>query len=230
MSGHHKNVKLLLGLYLFLVTCGCSALPEYARPRRASINLDQAASTQGITYRQLKRSDFQALSLPRDLSAHEKQIQAHSCIQIRPTRDTRYKIVPNKYDDQTFYFASLGHVGFEAFMVPGCSWWNPHMPKKRAAYVLEHEQIHFAITELAARRLTRQVRKSVNAILVIQPTRKQAFDELSSRIKALINEATNESLKEHTAFDEDTSMAFNPKLQRRWLDKINKMMNATQPK
>lgn len=102
------------------------------------------------------------------------------------------------------------------------------MPKKRTNYVLEHEQIHFAITELAARNLTRQAEGVAGTFLVVQPTWKQAFNEISAKIKSLVKTATDESLKEHTAFDEDTSMIFDPVRQRWWLDRVDKAMRENQ--
>lgn len=225
-----KFIRISLCLLLLFLAIGCATLPEYARPRRAPVNRETVDSSEGFAYRQLKRTDFRALSLPQELSGHEKQIQAHSCIQIRPTKDTKYNVVSNDYRGKTFYFGSIQYIAFEAFMLPSCSWWNPQMAQKRAGYVLEHEQIHFAITELATRRLTRQAQEAINTFLVIQPTRKQAADELTTLIKSLIKTATDESLKEHTAFDEDTSMTFNPKQQRWWLNRINRIMGQVQAK
>ena len=40
----------------------------------------------------------------------------------------------------------------------------------------------------------------------------------------------NAILKEHLAFDEDTSMIFNPKQQRWWLNKVKKAMREDQAK
>ena len=225
-----KSLKISLCFYLFLLVSGCSTLPEYARPRMVPTNQEIVSPSEGFAYRQLKIADFRALSLPQDLGDHEKHIQAHSCIQIRPTKDAKFKVVPNNYHGKTFYYASIQHIAFEALMIPGCSWWNPRMPKKRTDYVLQHEQIHFAITELAACQLTHQVQEIAKTFLVIQPTRKQALDELSTRIKSLIKTATDESLKEHLAFDEDTSMIFNPKQQRWWLNKVKKAMREDQAK
>ena len=53
---------------------------------------------------------------------------------------------------------------------------------------------------------------------------------LATKIKSSIKTATDEFLKEHTAFDEDTSMIFNPKWQRWWLDKVNTAMREYQIK
>lgn len=225
-----KYLKLPLFFHLFLFISGCATLPEYARPRMVPTNQERVSPSEGFAYQQLKIADFRALSLPQELGDHEKHIQAHSCIQIRPTKDAKFKVVPNNYHGKTFYYASIQHIAFEALMIPSCSWWNPRMPKKRTDYVLQHEQIHFAITELAARKLTHQVQEIAKTFLVIQPTRKQALDELSTRIKSLIKAATDESLKEHLAFDEDTSMIFNPKQQRWWLNKVKKAMREDQAK
>ena len=46
------------------------------------------------------------------------------------------------------------------------------------------------------------------------------LSELRAEVTALFKEAMAESLKEHTAFDEDTSMSPNPRQQRWWMDDI----------
>lgn len=117
-----KYLKLPLFFHLFLFIYSCSTLPEYARPRMLPADKETASPSEGFTYRQLEMTDFRALSLPEDLGDHEKHIQAHSCIQIRPTNDTKFKIVPNNYHGKTFYYASIQHIVFESFMIPSCSW------------------------------------------------------------------------------------------------------------
>ncbi len=44
-------------------------------------------------------------------------------------------------------------------MLPERSWWNPGIPAGLRTYVLRHEQINFALTEIAARRLTQESRE-----------------------------------------------------------------------
>ena len=99
------------------------------------------------------------------------------------------------------------------------------IPKKKKAYTLQHEQIHFALTEIAARRLTQKARKLADVLLVIQPTQQGARDELRSKIRALVQTAMDKNLEEHTAFDEDASLFFDPKKQRWWLKRVEEQLH-----
>ena len=114
-------------------------------------------------------------------------------------------------------------------MIPSCSWWNPQIPEEKKAYALQHEQIHFALTEIAARRLTQEAREVASSLLVIQSTLKGARDEISVTIRAMVQAAMDESLREHTAFDEDTSLFFDPKKQRLWLETVEEQLRKTAP-
>ena len=114
-------------------------------------------------------------------------------------------------------------------MIPSCSWWNPRISEKKKEYALQHEQIHFALTEIAARRLTQKTQEVAEVLLVIQPTQKGAKDELRSNIRAMVRTAMEKSLEEHTAFDEDTSLFFDPKKQRWWLKRVEEQLRKTIP-
>ena len=219
-----KDVPLLL-----LLVAGCTTLPEYARPRMVPADTVQKLSSPGITYRPLTIADFQATSLSRTMGTHEGHVNAHSCIRIRPTADTRFSIVPQRFAGTVQYFGSIEHIGFEAVLIPECSWWNPRMPANMHAYVLQHEQIHFAISELAARRATRKARSLARTYLAIGATRQEVLSELQAEVKSLLKEAIRESLKEHTAFDEDASMSPNPRLQRWWYDDVTARLKGGRP-
>jgi hypothetical protein len=217
-----KVIELLkdVPLLLLVLAAGCTTLPEYARPKMVPADTLRNLSSTGFTYRPLTIADFKATDLSRAMGTHQGHVNAHSCIQIRPTADTRFSIVPQHFYGTVQYFGSIAHIGFEALLIPECSWWNPRMPKNMHAYVLQHEQIHFAISELAARRLTAKARRLASTYLVIGATRQEELSELQARVKSLLKEALSESLKEHTAFDEDASMSPNPRQQNWWYREV----------
>ena len=111
-------------------------------------------------------------------------------------------------------------------MIPGCSWWNPQLSKRLISYVLEHEQIHFGIAELTARRLTARIREEIGSRLFINGTYKETQDEFVRAVNGLLEEEKNESLKTHIAFDEDTSIFHDPKRQLWWKEKINSELKS----
>ena len=86
--------------------------------------------------------------------------------------------------------------------------------------MLQHEQIHFALTELAARQLTSDAHKWASDVLVIEPTTKEVLAELARLINDRINAAMKASLKRQAQFDEDTSLFYSPRWQQWWLSTV----------
>jgi hypothetical protein len=95
--------------------------------------------------------------------------------------------------------------------------------------VLQHEQIHFALMELAARKLTHEARALTKKFVAIRTTHKDAQSEILATIEDMIRSASEDSLKEHTAFDQDTSLHFDPEKQRQWLDLVEEQLLRTAP-
>lgn len=184
---------------------------------------------EAFTYRQLRRSDFRSTALPPDRTMHESSINAYTCTRIRPTQDSRYTVNRAQYNDNVFYIGSIQNIGFEAIMIPGCSWWNPALAAVAHSYVLQHEQIHFAIVELTARQLTTKARQSALTFMAIQPNSGAAMAEVNDTVNTWIRAATEESLDMHTAFDEDTSLFHSPKWQHWWKEKINSKLAKFEP-
>ena len=207
-------------MQLFLLLSGCAQLPEYARPHLMEIDNKQEVLKKGITYRQLTVDDFQALELPANIEPHAKNIAAHACCRIRAAKDSKFTITRGYLNQQIHYFGSIKYIVFEAVMFPECSWLNPRVSGKKLEYVLEHEQIHFALMEIAARKLTQEARKEAKTFIAIQSTYENTRKEISAKIRGMLRSANQAALKEHTSFDEDTSLGFNPESQRRWLDWI----------
>ncbi len=224
-----RRWRFVLTVMLLVVVIGCAQLPEYARPRFHMPENPAAASREGFTYRPLTVKDFKAPSLPSYFEQFNHHINAHSCISIRPSRESKARITPALYANRPFYVGSIPEIRFEAIFAPSCSWWNPDSPRKIRAYILEHEQIHFALAEIAARQLTIEAREEMKDFIVINATRQEVKDELSQKIKDLARDAMQASFEEHTAFDEDTSGYYNPRAQRWWLEDVKERLAATQP-
>ena len=204
-------------LFLWLaLTLACARLPEYARPRMVQAHEQREKLVTGFPYRLLTPGDFRATSLPEQLAEHADRINAHATIQIRLTADSSFRITSGDFSGQSYFFGSIGHLAFEAVMLPDQSWWNPKIPANRRSYVLQHEQIHFALTELAARQLTSDSHKWASDVLVIELTPQEVRVELARQINDKINAAMKASLKRQAQFDEDTSLFYNPKWQQWW--------------
>jgi hypothetical protein len=224
-----RYIKTFGYLQLLLALAACAQLPEYARPRVVDFDNRQVSMDRAFTYRTLNVDDFQAESLPEDLESHAQNIAAHACCRLRTAKNARYKITRGYLNQKIHYFGSIEYVEFEAVMVPDCSWLNPKVDEKKLDYVLQHEQIHFALMELAARKLNRESKDEVKNFIAIQSTYGATRDEITARIKNMVRRANEQVLLEHTAFDEETSLFFEPETQQRWYERIEKQLISTAP-
>jgi hypothetical protein len=212
-----KRFLRYAGLAMLLALIhGCAQLPEYARPRMVEADELQQTPPTGFAYRELTPEDFRAAALSEQMSEHAERINAHAAIQIRLTGNSSFSITSGDLYGQSYFFGKIDRLGFEAVMLPDRSWWNPKIPANMRGYVLQHEQIHFAVTELAARQLARDSQKWASEVLVIKPTPQEVRAELARQIKDRINAAMEANLKRQAEFDEDTSLFYNPRRQQWW--------------
>ena len=218
----------VLSLALALIPA-CARLPEYARPRMVQADDLQQRRAAGFPYRELTPEDFRATSLSEHMADHAERINAHAATQIRLTADSGFRITSGDLYGQSYFFGRIERLGFEAVMLPDRSWWNPKMPANMRGYVLQHEQIHFALTELAARQLTGDSQKWAADVLVIQPTPQEVRAELARQIKDRINAAMEANLKRQAEFDNDTSLFFNPRRQQWWSWTVEDELKQTAP-
>jgi hypothetical protein len=89
----------------------------------------------------------------------------------------------------------------EAHFYPNKSW---YLKDKSDAYILKHEQLHFDITELYARKFRQQLTR-----LVVNQNLK---DQLN-RLHKTINEALNETQKR---YDAQSNHSINSEMQQQW--------------
>jgi hypothetical protein len=215
-----------LSLFLALIPA-CARLPEYARPRIVQTDEPNKALATGFPYRPLTPDDFRATALSEQQAEHADRIKAHAAMLIRVTTDSTFKITSGDFYGQIYFFGKIEHLAFEAVMLPDQSWWNPEIPANMRSYVLQHEQIHFALTEIAARQLTNDTPKWASDVLVIEPTPQEVRAELVRQVKDRINAAMEANLKRQAKFDEDTSLSFNPRWQQWWFDTVAEELKQT---
>ena len=213
---------------LALLAAACAGLPDYARPRMHPGDPRQP-SYEGFTYRALTPDDFRAPAPPDHLGGHAARVNAHSAIRIRPTPASKYVVSQGELYGQSYSFGRIERIAFEAVMIPERSWWNPAMPPAATAYVLQHEQIHFALTEIAARRLTRETAAWAVEQLVIRPSPQEVHAEIVRLVSERVNAAMEAGLKRHAEFDEDTSLFYNPRRQRWWAWTVEDELMETAP-
>ena len=215
--------------FLVALLPACAQLPDYARPRLIRSDNLQQTSIASFAYRDLTMEDFHADSLVEPMMEHADKINAHAAIQIRVTADSSLRMTQSHLYGQAYFFGSIERIGFEAVMLPERSWWNPGIPAGLRAYVLQHEQIHFALTEIAARRLTKESIEWASKVLAVKPTPREVRSELARQIQDKINATMEESLKRQSEFDEDTSLFYNPRRQQWWYWTVEDELKTASP-
>jgi len=94
------------------------------------------------------------------------------------------------------------------------------MTKDIEDYVLQHEQVHFALMELAARKLNRRVKNEQDQLVSCAAVVEDAKEKLSAIVDLWIAELQKETLRKHEDFDEATSRRYALKIQQWWLNRV----------
>ncbi len=207
-----------------MVSLSCSTsprsgeLPDYARGH-VEIAPPSDVPADLIPYRTLTRADFRAdvppVALPEDAPPHG----AMTCARIMP----RANLATRGGADEPV--VRLQGLSFAAMMDRSCSHWNDESPLPEA-YVLEHEQLHFAIVELEARRLNARAEELERSLV------RRGLDA-EQKIQGGMNEVMEVSARQIAeqglALDEATSMNYAPEVQRGWLTRLNRELAAYPP-
>lgn len=211
MADHPFRAVLLA---VALVGAACTGLPDYARPTIDTFEPGTYDPSDVIRYRELSRADFQAKRPPDQVAAHASELGAYTCAIARTSEaETPFAVTPEPGGG---FVARVPSVDFHAEMDRQCSWWNPGQSVLPPEYVLQHEQIHFALVEIHARR----VERDVLALRGRGDTPEAAAADLQRSIEAATRAARQATLERNSRFDEDTSGRHAPEQQARWLAEV----------
>lgn len=170
-----------------------------------------------IFYRDLDRSDFRAHKPPAEAVGPHAPLGAVTCVFLATEPDAYIYSSSRGLDLQFGQFrARIENLGFIAYMDRECSWWNPAPLTLPADYVLQHEQIHFALFEVAARRLDRRAAELTRELETVSTNQQQGVDAIHERLDAELLRAVNEVVARNKAFDRDTSMIYRQDRQSWW--------------
>jgi hypothetical protein len=212
---------------LLAIGMGCASAPATHLPRQQATASTQDADDDVITYRLLTRQDFKADSLSPEANPYAKKIGAMTCARISTTPDTGFvsREVLTAAGERRVE-ARFRRLGFAAMMDRRCSWWNPNeaLPTD---YVLQHEQIHFAITELKARELDAQAPDLVKKFAVSAASHEEARAMIRAELERLLQEAMAALSERQRDFDEATSGKYDPKAQQQWLETVVRELEAS---
>jgi hypothetical protein len=224
----HSRWTLLVAASV-VALIACSGLPEYAAPKGRVVGDPASLDTSDvIRYRTLVRADFRSQRPPTEFAPHRDRIGAATCAHILTTPDTQMAIQGVRTQDgRTLYRATPHHVRFFAQMDRNCSWWNPKDVGLPTDYILEHEQIHFALFELEARRLAAAAPELSKRLEATAATPEAAAQALQRKFQDQIQQRLSAILARSREFDEDTSMGHEPEQQRRWWRRVQSELAAT---
>lgn len=205
---------------LLLSITSCARLPDFAKPHFNLQVTEESNDFGAFGYRILTKADFKASSLPEDYIQYSNRINARSCLGLRSSKQTHMQISTSSYSGINFYVGSIEEVAYEAVFRPSCSWWNPNLSQKRKPYVLEHEQIHFALLELAARELSRTSMQELASFIALGDSVDEVKEQLVKKVHILGQKVIQVNLEDQTRFDEETSLYYDPAAQKRWYAEV----------
>jgi len=215
---------------LLVLLLGCSTLPEYAAPKGGVVAAADLDDTDVISYRQLTRGDFRGTKAPPEFAKVADRVGAATCGQLRPTSDTLFTINSRRSnpDGETQHWVEVKKLSFMALMDRHCSWWNDKTASRAPGYVLQHEQIHFALYELGARKLNASVESIKRAMKREGSSQEEVQNYAQQALNDALVKATEELLERNREFDEDTSLGYRPDRQRSWLKQGSQELIDTQ--
>jgi len=215
LTGSQPLPRIPAAIALLLVASACGRLPDYALPKAQLVDAAQLAGGDGVPYRHLTRADFRATAPPIENVGHAARMSAFTCANVVPQRELKVDV--RQTQPRGEFVARPKQVAFIAKMDRNCSWWNPKQESAQLAYVLQHEQIHFAIAEAGGRELT----KRILAQSATGDSPEQAASALQRAIDGAVRDAMDEMSARNTEFDLATSGRREPVLQQRWYDQLS---------
>jgi hypothetical protein len=214
------------GAFGALLACACAGAVI-----GATWQLDpaQKGGTDLIPYRRLSRDDFRATAPPRQARGRADRLGAATCSYLVPdTERLRIRATPRKRKDGSWeYVAQPDRLRFHGAMDRRCSWWNDRQTAIPRDYVLAHEQIHFALTEIHARRLNQRAEELVKRMSAVNADADAAIARAQQRLDALLREESEALLARNDRFDADTSFGVRRESQGAWQRSVERELAET---
>lgn len=206
-----------------------TALPAYARPTGRILNPADYDGSDVISYRPLRRSDFKGAGPPPGMAPFRDRLGATTCAYLGTSEATQVFVRPFRASGgRILYEATPQNLGFRAQMDRNCSWWNSAQAELATDYILEHEQIHFALFELEARRLNAAVDQLHGRLTTTDSTMQGARRGVQSRLEDVLAESLHSVLARSHTFDEETSLGYRPEQQKVWLQRVRAELSNPQ--
>jgi len=204
----------------FVVASAGATMPAAgsgAQARARDFDPELLRSGDLIRYRALHRNDFLAADPPVETAGMHGQLGAATCVFLTTDPDTSIRATSHGTDlERGLVRAQVEGLGFLAYMDRECSWWNPAILSLPAGYILEHEQIHFALFEIAARRLNRRAEELTRQMQTVSNSQQRALEEIHRQIDFEMQRVIGEVLARSNDFDRETSRTYRQDRQNWW--------------
>jgi len=212
-----RFASLIMVASLALLAVSCARLPHYARP--VTVSMEDIKMEDVIFFRDLQRSDFKGEQPP---PGFDHRMAAAICVYVQPELDFTY--LGHENGSHVFQ-VSFGQPAFRAVMDRDCSWWNSDMTGEDTEYILEHEGIHFALFEIAARDWSENIPWRV--IRVTGEDEAALIENTRARTDAYLERRMDELMQRTLEFDEETSAVYDPGRQKQWLLEVREELAAS---
>ena len=226
--GSRVGVASSLALVAICAVAGVSALATdaLAQTQRRVFDPPLVESRARIPYRALTRDDFRAAKRPDEVAATHGRLGALTCVDLTTHPDLFIRATSEGNDAQLGRVRARVHnLAFTASMDRDCSWWNPQHVGLPHEYIREHEQIHFALFEIAARRLNQQAARIQERVEAVARTQDEAIDEVQRRLDAELRAAFEQVKLRSDDLDRQTSFAYRRARQRWWYRQVDEELS-----
>lgn len=223
----HSSATGVLGA-LLAILAGCTGgaasdrtIPDALLPQARYDRHSDRVKGDVIRYRLISRDDFLAESPNPSVAEHAALIGAHVCAAITAGDDP---LILHEPGPDNGFTARPYEVTYYAEMDRSCSWWNDDNTALPAEYVLQHEQIHFAITE----RFAREIDARIDDISGHGESKQAATAAFEAKVEALLRSVGARYFERQTEFDEATAGEHRPEVQERWYQEVEAALNRSE--
>lgn len=216
-----RFLRITIYLWFAYTIGGCAGLPEYAKPKKQADG--EFSMADAITYRRLARTDFKAEHPP---GGFDERMGAVTCAAVMwqiDQQSVQYRYAKSE-DGGWVVTVKAKNPVFRAYMDRNCSWWNPKSTGPGQFYLLEHEQIHFALYEIAARRWNKEIHTI--EFQIKESDQQTMSQDIISGINRFLEPRYAALDKRNLEFDRDTSMAYRPKKHNQWLHTVRQELSS----
>jgi len=214
----------LVAILVIAASCGCGGGYEYIAPISPSWVPSDIDNVELVSYRQLTRRDFRGDEPSLAYRAQKKKMAAQTVMYLSAPIIVDVIEIPSN-PDSIRWETVIEEFQFKAIMVPEASWWNPKKNgRKDVERILEHEQVHFAITELEARKANDRMDELLARIRVNGPTEAETMSRALRRIQAEQARINLGLSTMHAKYDLETKNGLDKEAQKHWVERIERLM------